>query len=265
MQANALTPLSADAIRRALTRRAVGPFGQNLHYATRVGSTNDIAKRLAEEGAPEGTLAIADEQTAGRGRMGRRWLAPPNSALLMSLIFRPHLPPEETNRLVMICGLAAAEAIEAHTGLTVDVKWPNDLQISGAKVAGILAESGLMAGKLAYVVVGIGINVNMREDPAEDLLAPATSLLREMGQPFDRLALLAEMLERLHHWHGHQAGSQLDAAWAARLVTLGQRVVAGEVEGVAERVDRAGALWVRQDTGGLVRLTAGEASLRPPA
>ena len=264
MQEEALPPLPADAIKRALKRQAVGPFGVQVHYAARVGSTNDIAKQLAEGGAPEGTLVIADEQTAGRGRMGRRWLAPPNSALLMSLVFRPDLPPDEANRLVMACGLAAAEAIEAHTELTVSVKWPNDLQIGGAKVAGILAESGLVEGRPLYVVVGIGVNVNTREDPADDLIYPATSLLREAGRPVDRLPLLVEILERLNAWHSLLAEPQLDAAWAARLATLGQRVVAGEVAGVAERVDRAGALWVRQDMGGLVRLTVGEASLRPP-
>jgi BirA family biotin operon repressor/biotin-[acetyl-CoA-carboxylase] ligase len=242
----------------------VGLFGAQVHYAAQVGSTNDIVRQLAEEGAPEGTLVVADEQTAGRGRMGRRWLAPPNMALLMSLLFRPSLPPEEANRLVMACGLAAAEAIEARTGLAVDVKWPNDLQIGGAKVAGILAESELLGERLVYVVVGIGINVNMREDPAEKLLYPATSLLRETGRPVDRLALLGDFLERLDAWHSLLDRSELDAAWSARLVTLGQRVVAGEVEGVAERVDRAGALWVRDDAGELVRLTAGEVSLRPP-
>ena len=170
MPEDTLTPLSAEAITRALGGRETGPFGRQIHYAPQVGSTNDIAKELAAQGAPEGALVITDEQTEGRGRMGRRWLAPPNTSLLMSLIFRPDLPPDEANRLVMTVGLAAAEAIEAQTELTVNVKWPNDLLISGAKVAGILAESGLIADQLDYVVVGAGINVNIRDTPASDLM-----------------------------------------------------------------------------------------------
>jgi BirA family biotin operon repressor/biotin-[acetyl-CoA-carboxylase] ligase len=256
--------LSTKSIARALQGCAVGPFGAQIHYAAQVGSTNDVARTLAEKGAPEGTLVIADEQTAGRGRMGRRWSAPPKTSLLMSLIFRPTLPPEEANRLVMACGLAAAEAIEIQTKLSVDAKWPNDLLVGGAKLAGILAESALLAGsdQLAYVIVGIGVNVNVRDDPGDNLIYPATSLLRELGRPVDRLALLAAMLERLNRWRDVLPSSELDAAWQARLVTLGQRIVAGEVTGVAERVDRAGALLVREDTGNLVRLSSGDVSLR---
>lgn len=266
MPEDPLAPLSGEAIQRTLKGRAIGPFGQPIHYRPQGGSTNDIAAELARTGAPQGTLVITDEQTAGRGRMGRRWTAPPNTALLLSLVFRPDLPPDEANRLVMTVGLAAAEAIETRTGLRVDVKWPNDLLVVGAKVAGILAESGVVEGRLDYVVVGIGINVNLRDDPVETLLYPATSLLHELGRPVDRLALLADLLERLNHWHGLLAESQLDEAWQARMVTLGQRVSvrlpSGTVSGLAERVDRSGALWLRPDAGEPVRLAAGEVTLR---
>ena len=170
----------------------------------------------------------------------------------------------EANRLTMVCGLAAAEAIEALTGLSVQVKWPNDLLIGGSKVAGILAESRLVGDKLQYVVVGMGINVNSDKFPTDDVAYPATSLLREMNQPVDRLALLYELLARLNDWYRLLHWSKLDTVWADRMVTLGQQVTAEGIEGVAELVDRTGALWVRQHTGWLVRLTAGEVTLRPP-
>jgi len=261
---DSLSPLSAEIVARELGSHRLGPFGANTHYLAQVGSTNDVAKALANEGAPEGTLVITDEQTAGRGRMGRRWLAPPNTALLMSLLFRPALRATESNRLTMVAGLATADAIEALTDLSVQVKWPNDLLIGGAKVAGILAESGLVGDELEYAVVGIGINVNMDEIPTDGLFYPATSLLRETNRPVDRVALLRELVARLNGWYRLLHWSKLDKAWSERMVTLGQQVTAGEMEGVAELVDRTGALWVRQQTGWLVRLTAGEATLRPP-
>jgi BirA family biotin operon repressor/biotin-[acetyl-CoA-carboxylase] ligase len=266
MRHDIFSPLSAEVLTRALDSCRLGPFGANTHYLAQVGSTNDVAKTLANEGAPEGTLVITDEQTAGRGRMGRRWLAPPNTALLVSLLFRPTLHATEANRLTMVVGLAAAEAIEAVTGLPVQVKWPNDLLVGGAKVAGILPESGLVGDELEYVVVGIGINVNMDEMPTETVewAYPATSLLREMNRPVDRLALLCELLAHLNRWHRSLHAHKLDRAWTERMVTLGQQVTAEGLEGVAELVDRTGALWVRQQTGWLVRLTAGEATLRPP-
>ena len=136
-------------------------IGRNVSYFESVDSTNRVAKEMAKDGAPEGTLVIADSQTAGRGRLNRQWLAPPGSGLLMSLIFRPQLAPAQAARVTMISSLAVVDSIEHTTPLRAQVKWPNDIVIRGRKAGGILTELGLNKQLLDFVVVGIGLNVNV--------------------------------------------------------------------------------------------------------
>ena len=254
-------------------------FGRNLVLLPTTGSTNDVAKGLAAQGAPEGTVVVADEQTAGRGRLGRRWLAPPTTCLLCSLLFRPKLPPTHVNRLTMLCSLAAADAVEQVTGLPVALKWPNDLIAKSQtpnpksqawkKLAGVLTETGVVGEQLGFAVVGIGINVNVTPDALPTLAPDATSILAETGREADRVALLATLLagvearcERL------QAGESPRAEWAARLMTLGQHVEVttseGVLAGVAESVDEDGALLLRTPDGKLHRLLAGDVTLSRP-
>mgnify|MGYP001115218533 CR=1 FL=1 len=256
----------AQQIKEVLAGLAVGPFGENVHVYERVGSTNDVLKEMATQGAPEGTLVIADEQTAGRGRMGRAWVAPPQSSLLMSILFRPALLPQQVYRLVMACGLAVAEACEAEEGIPpVEVKWPNDLLIGGRKFTGILPESAFIGEQLAWVVVGIGVNVNQTFEASDALAATATSLRAVSGHEHNRAALLAHILERLSHWHRHLLDDALPDAWRGRCMTLGQRVRVGTpqgvLEGLAEAVDENGMLWLRDATGQHHRISAGEATL----
>jgi BirA family biotin operon repressor/biotin-[acetyl-CoA-carboxylase] ligase len=262
------TPLSLEGIREALAKVDAGCFGAQVHYFASITSTNNVARNLAAEGAPEGTLVVADEQTRGRGRRGRRWDVPPNTALLMSVIFRPFLAPMETGRLVMMCGLAAAEAIETLRDVRVDAKWPNDLHIKGKKVAGILAESAILNDQVMLAIAGIGINVNVRFEPDDPLAETATSLLIATGQTTDRAMLLAQVIAVLNRWYSRLRERTLDEAWRARMVMLGQRVRAmtpdGPIDGVAEDVDATGALWFRSSAGEVVRLMAGEVSLMPP-
>jgi len=230
-------------------------------------STNDVARDLAARGAPEGTVVVADYQTAGRGRMGRRWLAPPGTALLCSILFRPDAPAHRTTDLTTIVALAAADAIQQTAGLTVMLKWPNDLVVvrpdGWRKLGGLLTETGLSADRLEYAVVGIGINVNIPTEALPNLSPDATSILAETGQGTDRNLLLERMLEgvatRYERW---QMGERPHAEWAARLATLGQpvRVVTAESElqGIAERVDEDGALLLRTPDGVLHRVCAGD-------
>ena len=249
----------------ALTGLDAGVFGKNVVFRRQVGSTNDIARQLAEEHAPEGTIVIAEEQTAGRGRMGRTWESPPGVSLMQSILFRPNIETGLANRLVMAVGLAAAEACEAVADVRIDVKWPNDLQIGGMKVAGILPESALVGDRLAWVVVGIGINVNQEFAADHPLAGTATSLRMAAGREIDRLALLRETLVRLAVWYGRIGDDALHGAWAARCVTLGRRVrvQVGDrvIEGLAEGLDPAGALWVQGDEGQRRRVSAGEATI----
>ncbi|GAB4543861.1 MAG: hypothetical protein Kow0063_37410 [Anaerolineae bacterium] len=281
---NELYPV--DKIRLGLRTRFVG---QNICYWPAVGSTNDELKRLADEGAPEGTLAIADEQVAGRGRLDRTWIAPAGSSLLMSLLFRPtFLAPTRAQQLTMVCSLAIADAVNQVTGLRPALKWPNDLLLEDKKLAGVLTESCLAltsaasAGRevgsgrddaLAWVIVGVGLNVNvdftgeslLRRWP--DLASTATSLSMVLGRPVSRLQLLQSYLVAVEtRYNALRSGISPHPEWAARLATLGRwvRVNApdGIYSGIAEAVDEAGALLLREADGQLRRILAGDVTLR---
>jgi BirA family biotin operon repressor/biotin-[acetyl-CoA-carboxylase] ligase len=279
-------PLSTHTIRAALRTRLIG---QTIYYWPAVNSTNDELNRLADEGAPEGTLAITDEQLTGRGRLERKWIAPARSSLLMSLLFRPtFLAPTQVQQLTMICSLAAADAVEMVTGLRPALKWPNDLLLEGRKLAGILTELGFapgdpdpgraagspgeQAGRLDWVIVGIGLNVNVdfashefhRDWP--ELAETATSLSMVLAQPVSRLSLLHNYLAGVEsRYETLRAGLSPHPEWAARLVTLGQDVVVrtpeGVHQGVAEAVDETGALLLRQPDGEVRRVLAGDVTL----
>jgi BirA family biotin operon repressor/biotin-[acetyl-CoA-carboxylase] ligase len=296
--------LNASRIQSQLATRI---FGRNLTVLPQTGSTNDVAKEQAVQGAPEGAVVLADEQTAGRGRMGRHWLALPGTCLLCSILFRPDLPPTQAQRLTMLCALATADAVEGVAGLRVWLKWPNDLVVRAQgpkpkaqgwrKLAGVLTETSVVesqrpkakgqsprvksqipkakgqgpkaghAGwRLEYIVVGIGVNVNVAPRDVADLAPGATSILAETGREVDRVALLATLLAGVEMRYARlQAGESPHTEWAARLATLGQRVqavICGEkVTGVAEAVDEDGALLLRTSDGALHRLTAGDVTL----
>jgi BirA family biotin operon repressor/biotin-[acetyl-CoA-carboxylase] ligase len=258
--------LSPDSIRSGLATRFVG---QTVHYWPAVGSTNDELKRLAEAGAPEGTLALADEQTAGRGRLrGRTWVAPARSSLLMSLLFRPAwLAPTQTGQLTMLCALAAADAVAEVAGLQPGLKWPNDLLLDGKKLAGVLTELSFAGDKLAWAVVGVGLNVNADFAGQADLAATATSLSMAVGRPVSRLRLLHAYLAGVEaRYEALRTGRSPHREWAARLATLGQAVAVhapdGVYQGIAEGVDEAGALLLRQSSGEVVRILAGDVTLK---
>lgn len=260
--------LTAAGIRAGLGTAFVG---QEVHVWPELGSTNDEARRLARAGAPEGTLVIAEHQAAGRGRLGRRWEAPPGSSLLLSLVFRPTLAPSQSQRLTMICGLAIVEAVETTTGLAVGLKWPNDVVAGGAKLGGILAELELRDQAIAHAVVGLGLNVNV--GPGElpgDLMQPATSLAQLLGMSVPRLPLLQAFLRSVERRTlALAAGHSPHEEWAARLVTLGQEVTVSDggstFRGRAEGVNPDGALLVRRADGHLETVLAGDVTLRGAA
>nr|MBN1228163.1 biotin--[acetyl-CoA-carboxylase] ligase [Anaerolineae bacterium] len=255
--------LSQPRIRDALSRVDAGIFGLNAQYYPCVRSSNDAARKLAEHHTPEGTLVITDEQTAGRGRHGRKWLAPAGSSLLMSVVFRPSLPVEQVNRLVMACGLAVAEGCEAAAGIGVDIKWPNDLQTGGKKLAGILSESTVIGELLEWVIVGIGINVHQVYDKGDPLAATATSLKMASGKDIDRAELLGIVLEKLNYWYRQIAEPVLLITLAERCVTIGRwiQVTSGSnvYRGLAESILETGELVLRTGAGELLTIAAGEA------
>jgi BirA family biotin operon repressor/biotin-[acetyl-CoA-carboxylase] ligase len=263
----------ATEVKKAI---AASAFWKSIIYLEQTGSTNDVAREMAAQGAPAGTIVVADEQTAGRGRLERRWLAPPYTCLLCSILFRPGLPSSHLNRLTMLCSMAAADAIEQVASLPVALKWPNDLlvrsKVAGPptpewrKLAGVLTEAVLTGDGSHCVVVGIGINVNVHCDALPDLALDATSILAETGRPVDREDLLADLLSLVERRHEKlQRGENPGKEWSERLVTLGQRVrvatAEGLFEGVAEAVDEGGALLLRTADGSIERFLAGDVTL----
>ena len=253
-----------DRLSPALISSGLGTrwLGREIIYYERVGSTNDEARRLAGEGAEEGTLVIADEQSAGRGRLGRPWLAPARQALLFSLIFRPDRPPRELFPLIMLASVACLHAIEKETGLAVAIKWPNDLLLDGRKVAGILSEIGQPA-KRPYVIVGIGLNVNVDFQSWPELGAQATSLREALGRPVPRLPLLQEILRQIElAYDRFRAGYSPYDEWVAHLSTLGREVrvttAEGTLAGRAVAVDSDGALCLVLPDGTRRRILTGD-------
>jgi len=237
-------------------------LGRQVVYYRRLDSTNSAAKALAQQKATEGTLVIAEEQTLGRGRLGRRWLAPPGTSLLFSLIFRPNLEVRLVQGLTMICGLGVREGIRETTGLPAQLKWPNDVMLGGRKAGGILTEVSAIGGRLDYAVVGIGLNVNLQVSmlPAE---FNATSIAHELGRSIRRVSLLQRILVHIEErYHALQAGKWPVTDWASALETLGQRIrlytTQGLWQGLAEAVDNEGALLLRLDDGQLRRVLVGD-------
>ena len=208
-------------------------------------STNERAKQLAAAGAPHGTLVTADEQTAGRGRQGRVWTAPPRSAVLMSVVLR-----ELDERLPLTAAVALCEALPVEAA----IKWPNDVWIEGRKVAGILVEGRPQEG---WAVLGVGVNVTTERFPAE--LAESATSLRLAGVEADPEAVLASLLRSLSRWLGAPPARVLEA-WRSLDALKGERVRWTGGEGIADGIDDSGALRV-ETASGLVTLDAGEVHL----
>src|SRR5579859_2296661 len=246
-------------------------FGHPVYLFQRIGSTNDEARRLAQAQAPEGLMVVAEEQSAGRGRAGRRWITPAGSALAFSLVLRPEAPTAQAARLSMLAGLAVCEGIEQAAGVPASLKWPNDILLAGQKVGGILVEAVSTSDgseRLEFAVVGIGINVATAPGAGE-VDFPATALNAQAWRTIERLDLLHAILERLEARYPALNAPDplpLHADWSARLVWLGEPVVArtpsGEYAGRAESTDPDGALVIRLDSGQRVRVRAGDVRLR---
>lgn len=255
--------LTEEYIQSVLTTRQLG---RPTRYYAAVGSTMDEARRLADTGTAEGLVVLADEQTAGRGRLDRRWWAPPGDALLFTLLLRPRLPARQAQRLTMICSLAVCDALAEVGGVQAQVKWPNDVLVGERKICGILTELDLHGEMVNYALVGIGINVNVDFAAAPPLMAPATSVLAETGRRVSRLALLATLLSGIEtRYEGLGTGASYHGEWAARMATLGQAVQASDgqqvIVGTAVGVDEDGALLIQTADGTLQRVLAGDVTL----
>jgi BirA family biotin operon repressor/biotin-[acetyl-CoA-carboxylase] ligase len=231
-------------------------------------STNERAAQLGRSGVAPGIAIFAERQTAGRGRFGRRWESSGHRGLWFSLLLRPELPVEHWARLTTWAAVGVATAIEQSVGVKVEIKWPNDLQIRGGKIAGILTETIFDAGTKPFAVVGIGVNVNHElADFPPELVGKAGSLRIAAERTFDRSALAVEILRALDERFSALSSrfpSLVEEA-AQRSVLLGEwiavRAGASLVEGVATGLDREGQLLLRVGDGEIRTLTAGEVSL----
>ena len=244
-------------------------MGQSIYFYEETDTTNNRARELALEGAPEGTLVVAEKQTAGRGRRGKVWESPLGTGIWMSLVLRPQIAPAEASVLTLLCGLATAEAIEAETGLSAGIKWPNDILINGKKAVGILTEMDCEMSEVHFVIPGIGINVNTASFPPE-IADIATSLYLECGKTVSRRRLVHKVLERLEE---HYETFLRTGSFAAMLedyrkhcITLGKEVhVLGREPFFAEALDITpeGELLVRRaDNGKEEVVFSGEVSIR---
>jgi BirA family biotin operon repressor/biotin-[acetyl-CoA-carboxylase] ligase len=235
-----------------------------IHHFETLPSTNDLAKELAASQAPEGTLVVAEGQSRGRGRLGRQWSSPPGAGLYVSVLLRPPLPPSDLPQITLTAAVAVVRALKRATGVAPGIKWPNDLILAGKKLGGILTEMETESDQIRHLVLGLGLNVNNREFPAEieDL---ATSLILATGRSFSRLAILKAWLEELDSLYQlflDREFARILTEWKEYTVTLGQfvRVRQGPVEisGQALEVAPDGALLIETRTGEIVRVTSGE-------
>ena len=244
-------------------------MGQTIYFYEETDTTNNRARELALEGAPEGTLVVAEKQTAGRGRRGKVWESPLGTGIWMSLVLRPQIMPAEASVLTLLCGLATAEAIEAETGLSAGIKWPNDILINGKKAVGILTEMDCEMSEVHFVIPGIGINVNTASFPPE-IAEIATSLYLECGKTVSRRRLVHKVLERLEeHYETFLRTGSFDAMledYRKHCITLGKEVhVLGREPFFAEALDITpeGELLVRRaDNGKEEVVFSGEVSIR---
>lgn len=244
-------------------------MGQSIYFYEETDTTNNRARELALEGAPEGTLVVAEKQTAGRGRRGKVWESPLGTGIWMSLVLRPQIMPAEASVLTLLCGLATAEAIKAETGLSAGIKWPNDILINGKKAVGILTEMDCEMSEVHFVIPGIGINVNTASFPPE-IADIATSLYLECGKTVSRRRLVHKVLERLEeHYETFLRTGSFTAMledYRKHCITLGKEVhVLGREPFFAEALDITpeGELLVRwADNGKEEVVFSGEVSIR---
>ncbi|OPH47071.1 biotin--[acetyl-CoA-carboxylase] ligase [Paenibacillus ferrarius] len=245
-------------------------LGQKVHVYGAVDSTQTIAHALVASGAPEGTIVLAEEQTAGRGRMGRAWHSPPGKGIWMSMVLTPRVPVYFMPQLTLLSAVALCRSIQKVCQVEIGIKWPNDLLIKGKKVSGILLESSGEDERLKYVIAGIGISVNLKtEDYPEELRNIATSLAIESGQEISREHLVQAFLhefEDLYALYMDKGFAPIRLLWEALSVTLKRPIrtyaPSGPIEGIADSLDDSGALTVITANGEKVKIYSGDIELK---
>jgi BirA family transcriptional regulator, biotin operon repressor / biotin---[acetyl-CoA-carboxylase] ligase len=256
-----------DILVPSLVRAELGdhPIGRNIVHYFRTESTNAVALKLAADGAEHGTVVVAEEQTAGRGRLGRTWFSEKSTGIYISIILRPPLAPAAAPVLTLMAGLAGQRAVSSVTGLAVDIRWPNDLLVNGKKVCGILTEMSAEVDRLHAVVLGVGMNVNHSQMPA-DLEEIATSLRMEAHRGISRVQVLVALLREIERYYQlllKSGNKAITERWeAGSTFAHGKRVrvvtAAGEALATTTGLDPSGALKIQYDDDRQECLMAGE-------
>jgi BirA family biotin operon repressor/biotin-[acetyl-CoA-carboxylase] ligase len=236
--------------------------GRKIHYYDTLASTMDAATELGMKGCPEGTIVIAEAQTKGRGRLGRSWLSPKYKGIYFSLILKPKISPNQAPILTLLAVVSVCEAIKEISGLDARIKWPNDILINHKKLGGILTELNAEMDEIRFVVIGIGLNVN---NDKKSLITGATSLKEERKENTDRIILLKKLLKKLEGNYRHfpkESQPKITEKWRSLSFTLGKRVKIishhKQLEGVAVDIDVDGGLLLRNDSGLVQKVMAGD-------
>ncbi len=264
---NAPDLLHADDLLSRLGETRV--IGRDIRVFESTTSTNDVIEKLAHDGVKEGVVVFAESQTRGRGRLGRQWMSPAGKGLWFSVLLRPNLSPQATTQLTVASATALRRALTAQTGLRPDIKWPNDILLNGKKVCGILTELSAEVDRVKYVILGIGVDVNLTTaDFPADLRDVATSLKAELGKALSRADLAVEILRQLDADYTKVIDGGFAAIadeWEEHCSTIGRQVTirAGErqIRGRAESLGEDGALLVRTEHGHLERVVGGDVTL----
>jgi BirA family transcriptional regulator, biotin operon repressor / biotin---[acetyl-CoA-carboxylase] ligase len=255
----------SDILAKLETKR----FGRSIKLLSQVGSTQDAARQLAEEGAVEGALVIAEQQLQGRGRMGRTWLSPYGKGVWMSLVLKPRIPLPYTPQLTLLTAVALCRALRKLTALEIGIKWPNDLLISGKKISGILLESAAEEERLRYVIAGIGISVNLdATDYDDEMLSRVISLKMALGRPVDRTNVITSFLneyENMYELYQQEGFGPVKTLWEALSISLGMKATLttpqGVIDGIPVGLADTGALLVKQADGSTISVFSAEMGL----
>jgi BirA family biotin operon repressor/biotin-[acetyl-CoA-carboxylase] ligase len=259
--------LHADDLLARLGKAKV--VGRDIQVFEETTSTNDVIEKLARDGVKEGAVVFAESQTKGRGRLGRKWMSPTHKGLWFSVLLRPNLYPQETTQLTVVSATALRRAIRTVTGLSAEIKWPNDLLLGGKKVAGILTEMSAEVDRVRHVILGIGLDVNQEANEFSAELRPlATSLKIESGEAVCRAEIATEILRELDFDYARVCSgkfAEVADEWEAACVTIGKNVTVHmgdrRFRGRAESLDDDGALLVRTEHGHLERVIGGDVIL----
>lgn len=246
-------------------------IGRNINYLEQLDSTNLYAKRTAETDFEDGTIVIAEEQTKGKGRLGRTWVSPKGKGIWMTIMLKPQINPADAAKVTLLAACAVSRAIENTCGIYPKIKWPNDIVINGKKLCGILTEMSAELDEINYILVGIGINANLGiEDIPEELQPMATSIKIEKGYPVNRKYLTAEIINNFEAYYKAfiETGSikEFIKEYKEKSAVLGKKVNIKsstiELQGTVIDITEEGALLVRLDSGELKEIISGEVSVR---